>query len=75
MVPHEVAAGVEWGDGIPHIHTMVQSPLPQALLRVGTMVEERVAASVEVVAVAAQVVTSRCHVSQSGEIIVIKIKM
>ena len=74
MVPHEVAAGVEWGDGTPHTHTLVQS-LPQARLRVGTMVEERVAASVEVVAVAAQVVTSRCHVSQSGKIIVIKIKM
>ena len=39
------------------------------------MVEERVAASVEVVAVAAQVVTSRCHVPQSGKMIVIKIKM
>ncbi len=74
MAHHEVAAGVEWGDGTLRIHTLVQS-LPQARLRVGTMVEERVAASVEVVAVAAQVVTSRCHVSQSGKMIVIKIKM
>jgi hypothetical protein len=39
------------------------------------MAVAQVAASVEVVAVAAQAVTSRCHVSQSGEIIVIKIKM
>jgi hypothetical protein len=69
MAPHEVAAGVEWGDGTPHIHTMVQS-LPQALLRVETMEVVQAAASVEVVAVAAQAVTSRYHVSQWGKMII-----
>jgi len=39
------------------------------------MAVAQAAASVEVVAVAAQTVTSRYHVSQCGEMIVIKIKM
>jgi hypothetical protein len=48
MAPHEVAAGVVYGFGSP----------PQAIIRVEFIVVTQVAASVEIVAVVAQVATS-----------------
>ena len=56
MAPHALAAG-EYGHGPPPTHTMVES-IPQALLRVETMAVAQVAASVEGVAVVAQVAAS-----------------